>query len=130
MRFFNTACVEYMAGLATLTFVADAIFRDKQHFELRMVAAVGALFGAISLLTRPIALWDDVVVGAYLLSRFQPYSRYEESRIIQILLLLISAIVAVSSHNLIFIEMLLLLAHTGLTAVELVIRLGHEMEEK
>jgi hypothetical protein len=129
MHLFNTDRVEaLMAGIATLTFAADAIFRDKQHFELRMVAAVGALLGAISLLTRPIALWDDVVVGGYLLARLQPYNRLEESRVIQILLLLISAIVAVSSHNLIFIEMLLLLAHTGLTSVELIIRLGHEKE--
>lgn len=116
-----------MAAITTLVFLLDAV-HDKS-LELRVLASGAAILGTLSLLTRPMNLADELLVGSYLLARLHHYKRHEAARILQILLLIACSITAVISHNLSFVGMLLLVAHTGSTSAELVFRIGLEAQE-
>jgi hypothetical protein len=113
-----------MAAVTTLVFMIDTV--HDISLELRVLASVAAVLGAFSLLTRPMDVADELFVGFYLLSRLHPFKRHEAARIVQILLLVSCSIVSVVSHDLSFVQMLLLVAHTGFTSAELVYRIGLE----
>lgn len=111
-----------MAAIVTFKFALDAIFKDRD-LELRVVAVLGALLGMISLFLRPMDIVDDVLVGLYLLSRLNHLMHHEVARVVQLFLLLVSAIASTLRHPLHVVDMLALMAHVSLTATELVIRL-------
>jgi hypothetical protein len=112
-----------MAALVTVVFATSALRADKS-VELRVVSVLAAAFGVLSLLTRPRGLADELAVGAYLLARLHHFQHHEEARILQILLLLVAAIVATVAHYQSVFDIALLLLHTGLTSIELTIRMG------
>jgi hypothetical protein len=111
-----------MAGIVMLKFVFDAVVKDRD-LELRVVTVLGAVLGAISQLTRPQSRVDDIVVGAFLLSRLQPFKQHEAARVLQLMLLLVSVVVASTVHDLYVWQVVLLVAHLTFMATELFIRI-------
>jgi hypothetical protein len=112
-----------MAALVSLVFATGSLRFDKSA-ELRFITVAAAVLGMLSLLTRPRALVDELAVGAYLLARLHHFQHHEEIRILQILLLLVAAVTAMAAHNLAVFDVALLILHTGLTSIELTIRMG------
>lgn len=112
-----------MAALVTLVFATSALRNDKSA-ELRVISVLAAAAGVLSLLTRPRALVDELAVGMYLLARLHHFQDHEEARILQIVLLLVAAITATVAHYLSIFDLVMLIIHTGLTSIELTMRMG------
>lgn len=118
-----------MAALVTLVFATNALRHDK-NVELKVVAVMAAAAGVLSLLIRPRSLVDELAIGAYLLSRMHHFQHHEEARILQIVLLLVAAITATAAHYLSVLDLVLLIVHTGLTSIELTMRMGDDQDKE
>jgi hypothetical protein len=118
-----------MAALVSLVFATDSLRFDKSA-ELRFVTVAAAVLGFVSLITRPRALVDELAVGAYLLARLHHFKHHEEICILQIVLLLMAAVTAMAAHALSVFDVALLILHTGMTSIELTIRMTDSQPEK